>query len=823
MKFRKAQNLVVIRIYFLAIVLFGSGVMFYLLSLPADPKNVWHFGYSKVRIIMALFTLGVISVGIYLFIKSFLSKAWAEDLPIRLDKTLIQTKNWSFLLVSSGLISIFCWHYYLYLNSSTDPYIRAYLIRFAPIVFWAGAFGIQTIITLLVLRNFTQHKTPLQSERKAIEIGAILIIVIFTTWLIWHSEIFGMKPQIFKVGYSPPPLLLQQLVIACGVSLIYLVVRKIIKLTAMKNRLDSSYVWIGFALGYLFWLMSSYVWLSVPFLEENEWYRSLSFLSNFFLIAITILLFHFPKKYSISLQKSAGIVFTAGTIVFLLVYGSNSLEITRNFSPDSMNYVDVARNISNGKGITQSTLGFNQPHFSIDANVPTPLTSQPPLYSLLIALISNIGLSHADVALLISILSYGVILLLVYLIAIELYDKRVAWLSISFLLVYYPLRYVGNHAWSEPLGIALILLSLLLLTQSERFTTHRKWFLPSIGLASGLAFATRYILIPIFGLTFLFFLVNADHWKSKLSNFGFYTLGFVIPVGAVLGRNYLITGKMLPSPEPSTFDLSSNLSLAFSTIFGKYLDADFQVEQKLASLVLLTIFTVLVLEKNPIASIKSTLIEKQRFLLIFWSLGYIVFLVYQRTRFHFDPIDPRLIAPAGVTIVLLWTALLVRIIKPKINYLIYPILVIITFAALREIKVMVETPVISIEEYLGLSERLTWVANHTTSKDLIIGDDTIDIPFYLKRRAVVSFSPYPYTEHPTYEKIMAYSRKHCDDYKNIYLVIREKYKQEGEWEYFFGQFITDLVYERNSKYPYINLIHYLDDGYVFEVQCKVQE
>lgn len=54
---------------------------------------------------MALFTLGVISVGIYLFIKSFLSKAWAEDLPIRLDKTLIQTKK---LVLSIGLI----WSYF---------------------------------------------------------------------------------------------------------------------------------------------------------------------------------------------------------------------------------------------------------------------------------------------------------------------------------------------------------------------------------------------------------------------------------------------------------------------------------------------------------------------------------------------------------------------------------------------------------------------------------------------------------------------------------------------------------------------------------------
>lgn len=46
-----------------------------------------------------------------------------------------------------------------------------------------------------------------------------------------------------------------------------------------------------------------------------------------------------------------------------------------------MNYVDVARNISAGRGIAQSTLGFNQPYLFDEASpIPSPMTSQSPLY-----------------------------------------------------------------------------------------------------------------------------------------------------------------------------------------------------------------------------------------------------------------------------------------------------------------------------------------------------------------------------------------------------------------------------------------------------------
>ena len=67
-------------------------------------------------------------------------------------------------------------------------------------------------------------------------------------------------------------------------------------------------------------------------------------------------------------------LFLLAVVVYLILFGLNSLGRLRRFSPDSMNYVDVARNIAAGRGIVQSTLGFNQPHWDPKGTIPTPIT-----------------------------------------------------------------------------------------------------------------------------------------------------------------------------------------------------------------------------------------------------------------------------------------------------------------------------------------------------------------------------------------------------------------------------------------------------------------
>src|SRR5262249_27909844 len=113
------------------------------------------------------------------------------------------------------------------------------------------------------------------------------------------------------------------------------------------------------------------------------------------------------------------------------------------FSPDSMNYVNVARHITEGNGITQPTLGFNQPRINPDDDIPAPLIAHPPLYPLLISWVSWIGVSAPVSALLVSAGAVALIFILVFQLAAGLYDERVALTSMGLLLFYGPLRYIA--------------------------------------------------------------------------------------------------------------------------------------------------------------------------------------------------------------------------------------------------------------------------------------------------------------------------------------------------------------------------------------------
>jgi hypothetical protein len=143
--------------------------------------------------------------------------------------------------------------------------------------------------------------------------------------------------------------------------------------------------------------------------------------------------------------------------VYALLFAFNSFTRTREFEDgDTMNFIDVARHVASGQGVTQSTLGFNQPHFDADDAIPTPLTHQPPLYPLLIAGVSQTGLSITDSALLISVVSYAFVLLAGYRIMLLLFGELEAFGALLLLALYAPLRDFSDSAFSDPPGLAIL-------------------------------------------------------------------------------------------------------------------------------------------------------------------------------------------------------------------------------------------------------------------------------------------------------------------------------------------------------------------------------
>ncbi len=515
-----------------------------------------------------------------------------------------------------------------------------------------------------------------------------------------------------------------------------------------------------------------------------------------------------PKRtVTATVERASVWMLGLASVAYLALFAVNSLTRTRNFSPDSMNYVAVARNVSRGLGLTQPALGFNQSRWPVNAALPVPLTAQPPLYPLAVAALGGVLPSHADAALLVAALCYGGILFVGYRLATALYGQAAGRLSLPLLLLHQPLYYVAGFAWSEPLGILLVLLSLLMVVRAQRRGRHSTWMWLGAGLCAGLAFATRYLLLAaVVGAAPL--LPGVRRRPASLLAYG---AGLAPPVAAVVGRNLILSGSLMGNAaNPSLVGMGANLEVTFWTVMGSFLGA---APPRLAAGVLVATVTLslaLLGFRHELGAWRSV----GTWLPGIFAVAYLALLVGQRSLIHFDGIGPRLAAPATVALALLLAGLAARGLRvPRGPALAVAVAVTGLFVA-REAAVLIQRPPVTDAARAAASPRLVWVAENTKAADLVIGDDTMDIPFYLDRPLVVSFSPYPYTDRPTYEHLAAFAR--ARGYERAFLVLRDRYRSDADWRWAYGDFIADVVAGRTANYPGVIEIARPRDGHVFE-------
>src|SRR5207237_953517 len=130
---------------------------------------------------------------------------------------------------------------------------------------------------------------------------------------------------------------------------------------------------------------------------------------------------------------------------------------------------------------------------------------------------------------------------------------------------------------------------------------------------------------------------------------------------------------------------------------------------------------------------------------------------------------------------LLGTAAVVHVFRPSRLLILIVAFGLFAFAAGQEARSAVARPKIDLEQRVERSPRLTWIAANTSQADVIIGDDVTDVPFLLhSSAATLSFSPYPYTQHATYQKIRAYAQRHCGEFRSILLVLRRNQATEEQ-------------------------------------------
>jgi hypothetical protein len=504
--------------------------------------------------------------------------------------------------------------------------------------------------------------------------------------------------------------------------------------------------------------------------------------------------------------------------IYLALFVFNATTRTGRFSPDSMNYVNVARNIEVGKGITQPTLGFNQPRISPNDAIPAPLTAHPPLYPLMISLVSRIGVYAPTSALALSAVATALIFILVYKFAISLYGEEIALLSMGLLLFYRPLRYISGWAWSDPIAIALMLVSLWLLTTPAG--KARSHYLIAAGLAAGLAFATRYAFLPLSCVGMIFLVINSPR-ERRILDVCLYLSGCFILIGPVLLHNIFVSGSVMPPSNRAAADFFESAITELRSLFANYV-AIVPPRWQFGLLLILSAAAAISLLRAGTA--RDLLVSNRRYIVPMCASAYLVFILAARRAWYFgdDRVNEmlRMITPAGVVLLVFCAALVVkgfRLPRAVINVL---VLLLLGLALSREVHATTTARKLDFQSPILHSERLAWLANHTSQEDLIIGDDTVDIPFFLTSRVTVSFSPYPTTQYATYDLIMSYAHLHCNSYRNIYIVLSSQVLSEKEWRSSYGEFFADLVFGYVERYPDILLIGQLQDASVFIVRCR---
>jgi hypothetical protein len=258
-----------------------------------------------------------------------------------------------------------------------------------------------------------------------------------------------------------------------------------------------------------------------------------------------------PVKYKVFLA----ILGLIGVGIILLATNRYGAGI----SPDSVTYISTARNLISGAGFIDKS--------------GTALVRYPPLYPILLGLVG--GIFRTDPLLLANIVNAIIFGLIVYLGGWLTFKHLSSFPALALLgtlafLFSAPVFAVSVMAWSEPIFILLVLLSLIFvdsyLTQKDR--TSLILFASSVALSC----LVRYIGIALIlwgALIIIFF--HRNGLKSRIAHLSLFILISSLPLGIWLIRNYAISSTFFGHRAPSGYTLFQNLRSAYQILVNWYI------------------------------------------------------------------------------------------------------------------------------------------------------------------------------------------------------------------------------------------------------------
>jgi 4-amino-4-deoxy-L-arabinose transferase-like glycosyltransferase len=198
---------------------------------------------------------------------------------------------------------------------------------------------------------------------------------------------------------------------------------------------------------------------------------------------------------------------------------------------DSLYYISSARNLIAGIGMGRVTgLGDFK-----------PMTHYPPFYSIVSAFFHMLGLPELTTARWISILSFGLSIVLVGLIIYQRsHSKFFSVFSAILILLSNPILRNFSWAMTEPLYIVLMLFSLLFFGLYLG-NSLRHWLILA-AIFTSLALFTRYVGFALVGALCIVLILNRQQtWHSRIRDLIIFLAITLLPTLAWLLRNWLVS------------------------------------------------------------------------------------------------------------------------------------------------------------------------------------------------------------------------------------------------------------------------------------------
>ncbi|MFV2045151.1 MAG: hypothetical protein ACC700_18195 [Anaerolineales bacterium] len=343
-----------------------------------------------------------------------------------------------------------------------------------------------------------------------------------------------------------------------------------------------------------------------------------------------------PIALSTNYRLSLVLLSLFGTVFVLL----STIRYGAGLSPDSVTYIGAARNMIAGVGI----ISYNG----------APLVAQAPLYPALLALVGKIiGADPLLFAHIVNALLFGLIVYLGGLLTFKYlssspFTALMGTLAIVFSI---PLFHVSGWAWSEPLFISFVLLSLIFAHSylEKDDVTSLMLFSSSVALSS----LTRYIGVTlIFWGALIILIFQRDSPKNRIAHLALFTLISALPIGLWLIRNYAISSTLFGPRASSTFTFFQNLAFVFNGLLYWYIPRRIAEHRIIMAVVGggVSLYIGLSL-RGSWQGMKVRL--RQINPVILFALIYTTFLVITSTTTAYDQINNRLLSPIYVPLTLL--------------------------------------------------------------------------------------------------------------------------------------------------------------------------